>query len=89
MSLRGLQRDGAIHEVDTIVKATLNWRPNDNALLFLNYAEGYRPATLNRNAGQLSANQTGVFEGYAVPAVAVTDHLRSWELGLKGDFLCG
>lgn len=35
---------------------------------------------------QLATNQTGVFKGYAVPAVAVTDQLRSWELGLKGDF---
>ena len=86
LDLSRLRRDGAVQEVDTIMKATLNWQPNDETRLFVTYAEGYRPATLNRNAGQLANNQTGVFEGYAVPAVAVTDHLRSWELGLKGNF---
>lgn len=32
LSLSGLQWGGTIHEVDTVVKATLNWRPNDNGL---------------------------------------------------------
>ena len=81
-----LQSDGSVNETDTIVRATLNWRPNNDMLFFLTYAEGYRPATQNRNAGQLSTNQTGVFKDYVVPAMAVTDTLKSWELGLKGDF---
>ena len=33
--------------------------------------------------------QTGVFEGYAVPPVALTDHLFNYEVGLKGDFRGG
>ena len=51
------------------------------------YSEGYRPATQNRNAGQLAANQSGVYEGYVVPAVAVTDELENIEFGMKGEFL--
>ena len=55
-------------------------------LFFASYAEGYRPATQNRNAGQLATNQSGVFENYVVPAVAVTDTLTSYELGMKSQF---
>ena len=86
LDLSGLQADGSLEEVDTIIKASINWQPNDDMLFFVTYAEGYRPATQNRNAGQLSTNQRDVFENYVVPAMAVTDDLRSYEIGLKGDF---
>ena len=86
LNIEGLQSDGSLNEVDTIVKASLNWQPTDDMLLFVTYSEGYRPATQNRNAGQLSTNQKDVFENYVVPAMAVTDDLSSFELGMKGDF---
>ena len=86
LNLSGLQSDGSLNEVDTIVKASLNWQPIPDALFFVTYSEGYRPATQNRNAGQLSTNQMGVFENYVVPAMAVTDDLTSWEVGIKSDF---
>ena len=86
IDLEGLQADGALEETDTIVKASINWQPNDDMLFFLTYSEGYRPATQNRNAGQLARNQQGVFQNYVVPAMAVTDDLRSYEVGVKGDF---
>ncbi len=89
LSLAGLQSDGAIKEEDTIIHATLTWLPTDDLLVFATFSEGYRPATLNRNGGQFANNQTGVFENYAVPPVALTDHLYNYELGLKGDFLDG
>lgn len=87
LDLGGLQSDGSLDETDTILKATLDWQATDDILLFATYAEGYRPATLNRNAGQLSTNQSGVFQNYVVPAKAVTDDLQSYELGMKGQFL--
>ena len=86
-SLSGLQSDGSINETDTIIKASVGWTPNDSMLLFATYAEGYRPAAQNRNAGQLSTNQTGVYENYVVPATALTDEISSFEVGMKGDFL--
>ena len=52
-------------------------------------SEGYRPATQNRNAGQLGANQSGVYQGYVVPVVAVTDTLTNYEVGMKGDLFDG
>ena len=89
LSLSGLQSDGSINETDTIIKATVGWTPNDSMLLFATYAEGYRPAAQNRNAGQLATNQSGVYEGYVVPAMALTDEISSFEVGMKGDFLDG
>ena len=89
LSLTGLQSDGSINETDTIIKASVGWTPNDNMLLFATYAEGYRPAAQNRNAGQLATNQTGVYENYVVPATALTDEISSIEVGMKGDFLDG
>ncbi len=87
LSLAGLQSDGSINETDTIIKASVGWTPNDSMLLFATYAEGYRPAAQNRNAGQLATNQTGVYENYVVPATALTDNISSFEVGMKGDFL--
>ena len=87
LSLSGLRSDGSINETDTIIKASVGWTPNDSMLLFATYAEGYRPAAQNRNAGQLSTNQSGVYENYVVPATALTDEISSFEVGMKGDFL--
>ncbi len=86
LDLSGLQSDGSINETDTIIKASIGWTPNDNMLWFATYAEGYRPAAQNRNAGQLAANQTGVYQNYVVPATALTDNIASFEVGMKGDF---
>ena len=86
LTVSALQSDGAVNETDTIVKFSVNWAPTDDALIFATYSEGYRPATQNRNAGQLANNQAGVFENYVVPAYAVTDTLTSYEFGVKTDF---
>ena len=67
LDIDNLESDGSINETDWILKASVNWQPQDNLLLFATYSEGYRPATLNRNAGQLSTNQSGVFTNYVVP----------------------
>ena len=84
-----MQPDGSIDERDTILHATASWRPNNDMMVFATFSEGYRPATLNRNAGQFANTQTGIFEGYAVPTVALTDRLFNYELGMKGDFADG
>ena len=83
IDLSGLQPDGSLVEDDVILKATLEWSPANDVMLFANFSQGYRPATQNRNAGQLAANQSGVYLNYAVPAAAKTDELTSYEVGLK------
>ena len=87
LDIGGINADGSIDETDTIVKATVDWQPGNDLLVFLTYGEGYRPATQNRNAGQLSTNQSGVFENYVVPATARTDSLTSYEIGVKSFLL--
>ena len=89
LSLAGMQPDGTINEVDTIINATVTWLPTDDLRVFATFSEGYRPATLNRNGGQFANVQTGVFAGYAVPPVALTDQLYNYEIGMKGDFADG
>ena len=89
LSLAGMQPDGRINEVDTIINATVTWLPTDDLRVFATFSEGYRPATLNRNGGQFANVQTGVFAGYAVPPVALTDQLYNYEIGMKGDFADG
>ncbi len=84
-----LQPDGSVNETDTIMKASISWSPTDDMMIFASFAEGYRPATANRNAGQLSTNQSGVYQNYVVPTVALSDSLTSFEVGVKGELLDG
>ena len=79
--------DGVTEEDDTIIRVSLDWRITDDIMLYGVYSEGYRPAAQNRNAGQLASNQSGIYEGYVVPAVAVTDELENMELGIKAELL--
>ena len=84
--LEGMESDGVINQDDTIWRGTLNYHASDDIMVFGAYSQGFRPQTSNRNAGQPSANQTGVYEGYLVPAIGKTDELENYEIGVKGDF---
>ena len=53
IDLSGLQPDGSLVEDDVILKATLEWAPANDVMLFANFSQGYRPATQNRNAASL------------------------------------
>lgn len=85
-TLEGLGADGVINQSDTIYRSTLSYHINDQVLVYGAYSEGYRPQTSNRNAGTPSGNQTGVYQGFLVPAVTKTDQLTNWEVGIKGEF---
>ncbi len=87
LDIGDISADGSTEEEDTIVRLSLNYNLSNDVMVYGIYSEGYRPATQNRNAGQLAANQSGVYEGYVVPAVAVTDTLENIEFGMKGEFL--
>lgn len=84
--LEGMDADGVINQSDTIWRATLNYHANEDIMLFGAFSQGFRPQTSNRNAGQPSGNQAGVYEGYLVPAIGRTDELENYEIGIKGDF---
>ncbi|NNC99198.1 MAG: TonB-dependent receptor, partial [Gammaproteobacteria bacterium] len=84
-----LGADGVANQSDTIFRVTTDWKMSDDVMLFATWSEGFRPQVSNRNAGVPSGNQSGVFAGYAVPAIASTDELENFELGVKGDFLDG
>lgn len=84
-----LNSDGVLNESDVIFRAALDWRVTEDILLFATYAEGFRPPVTNRNAGVAANNQVGPFNGYAVPAIATTDDLDNYELGIKSEWLDG
>ena len=85
----GLGADGVANQSDTIVRISADYRLSDDLMMFATYSEGFRPQVANRNAGVASGNQEGVFAGYSVPAIASTDELNNFELGMKGDFFDG
>ena len=89
LDISNINPDGSTTEEDTIIRLSLDWQMNDDIMIYGVYSEGYRPATQNRNAGQLGTNQSGVYEGYVVPAVAVTDTLENLELGMKSELMDG
>ena len=93
LDISSIKPNGATEEDDVIIRASLDWQVNDDIMVYGVYSEGYRPATQNRNAGQMaSANKRpdpGVYEGYIVPAVAVTDTLENMELGMKSELMDG
>ena len=84
-----LDSDGTLTVDDTIFKASLDYKVNDDILLFTTYSEGFRPPVTNRVGGGLATNQNGAFDGFRIPVYSTTDSLDNFELGLKGDFLDG
>ncbi|GAK34360.1 colicin I receptor [alpha proteobacterium Q-1] len=62
-----------------IFKATINWTPTENALLYATFSEGFRPGLLNRPGG---AQGPGNF---TVPFALDTDEVTNYEIGWKLD----
>ncbi len=87
--LGGLNSNGVLNESDVIFRAALDWRVTDDLLLFATFSQGFRPPVTNRNAGKAANNQVGPFDGYAVPAIATTDDLDNYEIGIKSEWLDG
>ncbi|GEA04534.1 TonB-dependent receptor [Alteromonas sp. KUL17] len=84
-----LDDNGVLTVDDTIYKFSLDWKVNEDVLLFANYSEGFRPPVTNRVGGGLADNQSGKFENFRIPVYSTTDTLDNYELGLKGDFFDG
>ncbi len=89
LDISSINQNGVTEEDDVILRASLDWKVSEDVMVYGVYSEGYRPATQNRNAGQLATNQSGVYAGYVVPAVAVTDELENVEFGVKSELLDG
>lgn len=81
--------DGVLSVSDTIYKFSLDWKVNEDTLLFANYSEGFRPPVTNRVGGGLASNQSGKFDNFRIPVYSTTDTLDNYELGMKADFLDG
>lgn len=84
-----LDDSGTLTVDDTIFKASLDYKMNDDILIFTTYSEGFRPPVTNRQGGDLASNQVGAFENFRIPVYSTTDSLDNFEVGMKGDFLDG
>lgn len=84
-----LGSDGTLTVDDVIIKTGLAWKVSDDVLLFANYSEGFRPPVTNRVGGGQATNQNGAFEGFRIPVYSLTDTLKNYEVGIKGDFFDG
>lgn len=84
-----LDDNGVLTVDDVIYKASIDWKATDDLLLFATYSEGFRPPVTNRVGGGLADNQQGAFEGFRIPVYSLTDTLKNYELGMKGDFFDG
>ena len=84
-----LDGNGVLTVDDTIFKFSLDYKVNEDVLVFANYSEGFRPPVTNRVGGGLADNQSGRFENFRIPVYSTTDTLDNYELGLKGDFFDG
>ncbi|WP_298633061.1 TonB-dependent receptor [uncultured Umboniibacter sp.] len=69
------------HTSGTIFKATLNWRPMDDALYYATFSEGFRPGLLNRPGGASNG------QGFTVPFALDTDEVKNYEFGWKTEWL--
>ena len=85
LNVDNLNNDGVLNESDVIFRASLDWKVTDDILLFTTFGQGFRPPVTNRNAAVPSGNQSGVYAGYRVPAIAVTDKMDNYEWGIKAD----
>ena len=84
-----LDSNGVLTVDDVIYKASIDWKATADLLLFATYSEGFRPPVTNRVGGGLADNQQGAFEGFRIPVYSLTDTLKNYELGMKGDFFDG
>lgn len=60
-----------------ITRASLNWHPTGDSMLYLTRSEGFRPGLLNRPGGAQGPGS------YIVPFVLDTDEVVNWEFGWK------
>ena len=88
LDVADMGEDGVLSVDDVIVRASLDWRLNDNFMVFGTFAQGFRPPTTNRVGGGLANNQVSpAFEGFRIPVSSQTDDLDNYELGFKSDLL--
>ncbi len=87
LDVSDLNSNGVLNQSDTIIRASLDWRLNDQLMVFGSFAQGFRPPVTNRVGAGLANNQNdAAFVGFRIPVSSQTDDLDNWELGFKGDF---
>jgi outer membrane receptor protein involved in Fe transport len=87
LDVSDLNGSGVLNQSDTILRASLDWRANEDVLLFATYAQGFRPPVTNRVGATLANVQSEPFTDFRVPVSSATDDLDNYEIGFKADLL--
>ena len=87
LNVDNLDNDGVLNQSDVIFRASLGWKVTDDILLFTTFGQGFRPPVTNRLASHPAKNPQGYaeYDGYRVPAIALTDKMDNYEWGVKAD----
>ncbi|MEX0708019.1 MAG: TonB-dependent receptor [Woeseia sp.] len=86
LDVADLNNNGVLNADDVILRASLDWRLNENFMVFGTFAEGFRPPVTNRVGAGLANNQANpAFQGFRIPVSSQTDDLENYELGFKAD----
>ncbi len=88
LNVDNIDNDGVLNESDVIFRVSLDWKVTDDILLFTTFGQGFRPPVANRAAAAPARNPLEVeaYDGYRVPAIALTDKMDNYEWGIKADF---
>jgi len=63
-------------------KATLSWKPLDDAMVYATYSEGFRPGGFNQGVG-LIPSTSPLYGKFSVPRFYDSDTLKNYEIGWK------
>lgn len=80
----------SLDDSETTLKANLNYKPDDNTLLYAGYAEGFRlgrPTADNPDVGRCDVDADGIYDGTNIAVGSLgsldSDTLDSYEVGGK------
>lgn len=75
---------------DFLPRTNLQWKITPDLMTYVTYSEGVNPGTFNTGLERLSpANQLDAATRYGAKIVVTPEHLKNYELGVKGRFLDG
>ena len=67
LDVSGINSDGVLRASDVVFRASLDWKVNDDIMLFTTFSQGFRPPTTNRNAAQAARNPSGLTTFRQIP----------------------
>ncbi|MDZ7770497.1 MAG: TonB-dependent receptor [Woeseiaceae bacterium] len=85
LDVADLNNNGVLNADDVILRASLDWRLNENFMVFGTFAEGFRPPVTNRVGAGLANNQANpAFQGFRDSGLVTDGRPGELRAGLQG-----